>query len=46
LVARGELMKKLFASHNRSDEFRMVAMQIINKKKEVRCACGLPPKDA
>jgi hypothetical protein len=30
-------MKKLFASHNRSDKFRMVAMQIINEEEKKKC---------
>jgi hypothetical protein len=47
-MARGELLKKLFATCNRSDEFRTVAMQIINEEenKEKPRACQLSPKDA
>lgn len=33
-MARGELLKKLFATYNRSDEFRTVAMQIINEEEK------------
>lgn len=33
-MARGELLKKLFASYNRSDEFRAVAMQIIDEEEK------------
>jgi len=33
-MARGELLKKLFASYNRSAEFRAVAMQIIDEEEK------------